>query len=142
VVAARRSAVVLVDAIIGTVLLGIALVVIIGLSGQALSMQSRGQDLQLAAMLLDEQLSLVLLRGPDSYASRFPAEGLCDAPYEKYRYRLEFSGGTGGDPYLVRASVTWTSGGRTLTERVETFVAPRPTEEPIRRPDEAVSRYQ
>lgn len=141
-VAARRSAVVLVDAIIGTVLLGVALVAIIGLSGRALSMQARGQDVQVAAMLLDEQLGLVLMRGADTYASRYPAEGACDSPYQDYRYRLEFSGGVGGDAYLVRATVSWGRAGRVMSESVETYVAPRSTEEPIRRPEEPISRFQ
>ncbi|MCC6660272.1 MAG: hypothetical protein IT437_05245 [Phycisphaerales bacterium] len=134
--------VILVDAIIGAVILGVALVVIIGLSGRALSSQSRGQELQVAAMLLDEQLGLVTMRGADNYAAAFPAEGSCDAPYQDYRFKLEFSGGTGGGAYRVRATVSWTTGGRPRSETAETLIAPRTEEDPVRRPETPVSRYQ
>jgi Tfp pilus assembly protein PilV len=134
--------VILVDAIVGAVILGVALVAIIGLSGRALSSQLRGQELQVAAMLLDEQLGLVAMRGADSYASAFPAEGQCDAPYQDYRFKLQFSGGSGGDAYRVRATVTWTSGGRARSESAETMIAPRTEEDPVRRPDEPINRYE
>ena len=138
----QRRAVILVDAIIGAVILGVALVAIIGLSGRALSSQSRGREIQIAAMLLDEQLGLVAMRGADSYASAFTAEGPCDAPYQDYRFKLEFSGGSGGEAYRVRATVTWTSGGRPRSEAAETMIAPRTEEDPVRRPEEPVSRYE
>jgi Tfp pilus assembly protein PilV len=137
-----RRGVVLVDAIIGAVLLGLALVAIIGLGGRALSLQARGQDLQIAAMLLDEQLNMVLMRGADNYTSRFSARGPCDAPYQDFSYELTFSGGSGGQPYLVRATVSWNRAGRTLSESIETCVAPRSDEEPDRRPGQTVNRFQ
>lgn len=138
----QRSGVALVDAIVAAVLLGLALAAIVGLTGRAVSSQIRGEELQIAAMLLDEQLNLVLMRGPDDYESRFPVEGRCEAPFEGYLYRLEFSGGSGGDPYLVRATVSWESGGRGRSETIATYVAPRAAQEPERRPAESVGRLQ
>jgi hypothetical protein len=138
-----RSGVVLVDAIVAAVLLGVALAVMIGLGGRALSAQGTGEKLQTAAMLLDEQLNLVLARGADEYASRFPTQGFCDPPFQNFEYKIEFAGGQSGDPYRVTATVSWLQGGRTWTESIETMIAPRLGEEPdpIRRPDEAVNRW-
>ncbi len=135
---------VLVDAIVGSVLLGVALAVIIGLAGRSLSAQKRGEELRVAAMLLDEQLNLVLMRGPDEYASRFDTVGACDTPYANYSYRVDINGGQSGDPYLVRATVSWASGGRLRSESVETFMSPRLGEDPDRerRPQEAVDRWE
>lgn len=139
-----RRAVVLVDAIIGSVLLGIVLAVMIGLAGRSLSAQKRGEELRTAAMLLDEQLSLVLMRGPDEYASRFDVEGVCDAPFSAYSYKVDIAGGQSGDPYVVRATVSWSSAGRVRSESVETCMSPRLGDDPDpeRRPAEAVDRWE
>lgn len=140
---ARERGVVLVDAIVAAVLLGVALAVMIGLGGRALSAQSTGEQLQTAAMLLDEQLNLVLARGPDNYAGRFPVQGQCDKPYDNFTYHLDFSEGQSGDAYRVLATVTWMSGGKPRSESIETLIAPRLGDEPdpVRRPDEAVNRW-
>jgi hypothetical protein len=142
-VVARRSFM-LVDAIIGSILLGVALTSIVGLASRALSAQTEGEELQTAAMLLDEQLALVLARGPDSYASRFDTEGECDPPFQRYHFALAIGGGQGGDAYKVTATVTWTSGGRQRSESVETLIAPRLGEDPDpdRRPPVSVDRMQ
>lgn len=134
----------LVDAIVAAVLLGAALAVTIGLSGQALSSQARGRDLRTAAMLADEQLSLVLARGPDEYARRFPVEGACDAPFERFRYRLDFVSGSSADAYLVRATISWSSGLTPGSLTVETLVAPRRGDDPDpdRLPDAPPERLQ
>lgn len=139
----RRRGVMLVDAIVAAVLLGVALAVMIGLGGRAISSQATGEQLQTAAMLLDEQLNLVLARGADDYASRFPTRGPCEAPFQNFEYALEFSGGQSGDAFRVIAMVSWTSGGRVWSESVETMIAPRLGEEPDpeRRPGEAVNRW-
>lgn len=135
--------VVLVDAIVASVLLGVALAVMIGLGGRALTAQGTGEKLQTAAMLIDEQLNLVLANGPDEYASRFPTQGFCDPPFQNFEFKLEFSGGQAGDAFRVVATVSWRQGGRVWSESVETLIAPRLGEEPDpeRRPDEAVNRW-
>jgi Tfp pilus assembly protein PilV len=133
----------LIDAIVAAVLLGVALAVMIGLGGRALSAQGTGEQLQTAAMLLDEQLNLVLARGADNYGSRFPTQGPCDIPFQNYFFKLEFSEGQSGDAYRVVATVSWMSGGRQMHESIETLIAPRLGDEPdpTRRPDEAVNRW-
>src|SRR5690606_4616821 len=67
--AARRRGFILVDVIVAGVLLGIGLVTVIGLTGSAIASQRRGEELQVAAMLADEQLNLALAVGPEAYAS-------------------------------------------------------------------------
>jgi hypothetical protein len=131
-----------VDIVVGVVLLGIVVVTLLNLVSRAVSAQAMGEQMQTAAMLIDEQLNLVLARGPDNYASRFPAEGVCEAPFEDYRYRLTFEGGGGGDCYTVRATVFWVSGGLERSETIETLVAPRVGEDtdPVRQPDQVVER--
>jgi Tfp pilus assembly protein PilV len=138
----RRAGVVLVDVIVAAVMLGISLTAMISMTGRALTAQRSGQELQAAAMLADEQLHLVLARGPDNYSSRFGAEGVCEAPFEHYRYRLEFSSGEGGDPYRVVATIAWQGGRGEESVSVETMMAPRLGEEPDpdRRPEDTVER--
>ncbi len=135
----------LADVIVGAVILGAALAVIVGLAGQAVTAQSKGRDLALAAMLADEQLNLVLARGPDDYAKRFATQGPCDPPFADFSYRLEFSGGVGAEPYAVAATVLWSRawGAQQLT--IRTLVASRTgtgdtDPDPDRRPDSPVQR--
>ncbi len=139
----HRRGVVLIDSIVAAVLLGVALAVMIGLGGRALSSQKSGEELQTAAMLIDEQLNLVLARGADDYASRFPIRGQCDKPFEKFEYSLDFSEGQSGDPYRVIATVSWMVGGKQRSESVETLIAPRLGDDPdpLRKPDQAVNRW-
>lgn len=139
---ARRRGVVLVDAIVGTILLGVSLAVMLGMLGRAISSQTQGEELQTAAMLIDEQLNLVLARGPDSYGKQYPLEGPCDAPFSQYRYKLTIDGGQGGDPYRVAAMVSWVSVGRERAVSCETYIAPRLGDDPDppRRPEETVTR--
>lgn len=132
----------MVDAIAGAVILGVALAALLGVVGRAIDQQARGEELRVAAMLLDEQLNLVLMRGADSYETRFDTEGACDPPFEGYTYRIEILGGEAGFPYLVRATVSWDRNGRTRSESVETLIAPRLGDDPDpeRTPDEGVTR--
>ncbi len=137
-----RRGVMLVDVIVATVMAGAALAVIIGLSSRAMTAQRQGEDLRAAAMLIDEQLNLVLARGPDDYGGRFPVEGACDAPFERFRFRLDISGGDGGEAYRVVATVTWPDAGVIRSAVVETRIAPRLGDEPDpeRRPEETINR--
>jgi len=93
-------------------------------------------------MLIDEQLNLVLARGPDDYAREFSTEGRCDPPFDDYAFEVEIDSASPGDAYLVTASVSWTSAGRLRTERVSTLMAPRLGDDPdpIRVPAQIVDR--
>ncbi|MEI7658719.1 MAG: hypothetical protein WCK33_11710 [Phycisphaerae bacterium] len=144
-IARRRDAsargVMLADILVAVVLLGSALAMMVAMTGRAMRAQRAGEELEVAAMLLDEQLQLVLARGPDNYGARFPLEGVCEAPYESFRYRLEITAAS-GSAYVVVATVTWASGGRVRTESVETRIAPRRGDDPDpdRKPQETVDR--
>lgn len=135
-----RRASILVDVIIGSVILGLAITAMIGLVGRAISTQNEGEQLQTAAMLIDEQLALVLARGPDSYASRYDTQGQCDPPFEKFRYALDIQEQGGSRPYAVKATVFWDTGGRERSASIETLIAPRPGEVEVRTLDQNVTR--
>lgn len=141
-VAGLRRGVALIDAIIAAVILGVALSAIIGLGNQALNSQRVGEELRTAAMLADEQLNLVLARGPDEYAKRYGTSGECDAPFERFGFDLQFVAGSGGEPYKVTATISWDSSGRDRTIAVEAKISPRlgTDIDPDRRPEAAVER--
>ncbi len=140
----QRTGVMLVDVLVSVVLLGAALAVLLGMAGRALIAQKNGEQLQIAAMLLDEQLQLIIARGPDNYTKEFPMEGACDTPYESFRYELDISGGSGGGAYEITATITWFASGRLQSETVQTRIAPRLGEEPdpVRTPQETVDRLE
>jgi type II secretory pathway pseudopilin PulG len=142
----RRRAFALVDVIVATVLLAVTLAVSVSLTGQAISNQARGERLADAAALADEQLALVLARGPDDYARRFAVSGACDEPFSNYAFTLAFSGGTSvGEPYTVTCTISWTDGTDKREVRVSTLMAPRSGSadgqpDPDRKPATTVNR--
>jgi Tfp pilus assembly protein PilV len=135
----------LIDVITAAILLGVALAVVIGLISRAISSQKLGEDLQVAAMLADEQLNLVLARGPDEYSKQFPTDGACDAPFERFSYALDINGGSDSSPYTVAVTIRWPGGpsrdGRSIT--IETLMASRLGDDPDpdRLPVEPIQRY-
>lgn len=126
----------LVDAIVGAVILALSLVAVIGLTGSAISSQSRGEQLQTAADLVDERLNLVLALGAETYPGVFPLKGQCDEPFSKYSYEVALQQRGEGNPYLVTATVRWNAGGRPQELSAQTMVAPRVGDDPdpVRRP--------
>lgn len=132
----------LVEAVVAAAVLGVALVVVIGLTGDAVSAQSRAERLETAARLADEQLNLVLALGPEGYEAQFPASGRCDPPFEDFAYDVALVPGAGGEAYRVRATITWPDGARSRQLTLETRVAPRLGEDPDpeRKPQETLSR--
>lgn len=139
-----RPGVALLDAIVAAIILGIALAFLMGLAGQAIRSRAQGEELQTAAMLADEQLNLVLARGPDDYGKRFPVRGQCDEPFERFSYQLEFGTATELIPYDVKATISWVSGGETRSIVVETRMAVRSGDDPdpIREPEQPMDRNQ
>lgn len=144
-IAPRRRGFLLVDVLVAGILLGVALSVVIGLASRSILTQRRGQDRAIAAMLADEQLNLVLARGPDNYANRYPVEGPCDEPFSTYTYRVEIAGsGSGGDAYRVSATISWPSLAGTEQFALRTLIAPREGDDPDpdRVPETTVERLQ
>lgn len=138
-----KRGVILIDAIVGTILLSIALATVLGLASRALRSQVQGDRLAVVANLLDEQLNLVLMHGPDDYSRQFKTRGKCDEPFEEYRFDLDFSGGNGGDPYEVTATILWDTPAGEQSRSIQTSMAPRLGDEPdpIRQPVETVERF-
>lgn len=138
-----RRGMILVDALVATVLLGLSLAIVMSLVSRALTLQRQGERLEVAAMLIDEQLNLVLARGAENYSSRFGLAGKCDAPYQDYAYALAIEGAGTSDAFLVTATVSWRDGGREQKESVQTRIAARRGDEadPERRPKETVERF-
>jgi hypothetical protein len=131
----------LVDAIVAVIILGVSLAVILSLTGQALSSQRRGEELQNAAMLADEQLNLVLTRGPDDYAKTYPMDGDCDEPFEPYHFKLTIEGQGDSAPYKVSCVISWDSAGRPESVHVDTLIAARSLVNQIdRQPTDPVER--
>lgn len=139
-----RRAVALVDAIVAVIILGVSLSVILSLTGQAISSQRVGEEIQNAAMLADEQLNLVLTQGPDDYAKSFPIDGVCDAPFDTspaYRFKLQIDGQGDTAPFKVRCTITWDSSGRERSVSVDTLIAARTLTNQIdRQPVDPVER--
>ena len=137
-----RRGFLLLDSIVATVILGIALSVVLGLGSLAISSQSRGEQEQVAAMILDEQLELVVAVGPEAFASVFERRGTAPAPFENYEYEVDIEALGNRDPFKVTATVTWTHAGRERSLTVETLIAARLGEEPDpdRRPQESLGR--
>ncbi len=141
----RGRGVFLVDVIVASILLGVALAVMLSMAGRAIDSQATGERLQIAAMLADEQLNTVLLYGPEEFGARAVAEGPCDAPFEAYRYRVDIgAGGEGGEAFEVTATIQWSEYGRPRSLSIETMIAPRLGDEPDpdRKPKKAVERDQ
>jgi hypothetical protein len=135
--------VILVDAILGAVLLGMTLAAMLTIAGRAVRAQGEGQRIATAAALIDEQLNLVLARGPDNYASRFATDGPCDAPFGDYSYRIDVRGGQSAEAYDVVVTVQWVYAGRLRSASISTRIAPREGDEPNpeRAPAEPVERF-
>lgn len=140
-----RRGVALLDALIAAILLGVALAAIVSVASTALASGRLGQEIATAATLADEQLQLVLARGPDDYARRFPVKGACDAPFQAYRYELSIGQGSAGQAYKVSATVAWDSARGPQSIVVETLIAAREAGEngerdPVRTPQNSVER--
>lgn len=137
-----RRAYALLDVLVAGVLLGIVLVAVMGLTSQALSSQTKGEQLQTAAMLADERMNLVLMTGPDRYEGNFQLEGECDAPFDSFRYRVEIESGAEGAAWPVRVVIAWKSLGGEQSFALDARLAPRLGDDPDpdRKPAETISR--
>lgn len=137
-----RRAFALVEAVVATIMLGVGLASIVGLISSALASQRSGTQLEVAAMLADEQLGLVVAAGPDNYKRIFSAQGMCEAPYEDFTYSVDIDKRSGGDPAIITCTISWKAGQRDRSLIVETLLAPRLGDDPDpdRRPETTVER--
>ncbi|MCB9861412.1 MAG: hypothetical protein H6815_13285 [Phycisphaeraceae bacterium] len=137
-----RTGIILAEAIAGTVVLAIVLVISLGITGRALRAQATGERTQTAAMLLDGKLNEVLMLGPEGYLAENKLEGTFAAPFDNFWFDLSIKGGRSGDPYDVSVTVYWTSRNRTRSETVGTMIAPHLGDDPTpeRKPEETLDR--
>lgn len=131
------------EALIGGAMLGIGLMVLLGITSQSLSHQRLGEERIVAAALLDELLSEVLMESPLDYLSKYGLASPFDAPFEKYSYQINLEDQGDSEPYRVTATVFWFSNGSERSETIETLIAqPRgdEEEEEIREPGTPIDR--
>jgi len=137
-----RRAFSLVEAVVATIILGIALTVLLGLIARAVGSQTRGEQLATASMLADNQLNLVLALGPEAYPTEFDMRGKCEPPFADYAYELTLTPRGQTDPYDVAVTISWVSAGRDRSMMIETRIAPRRGDEPDpeREPEQTIAR--
>ncbi|NRA57054.1 MAG: hypothetical protein HRU13_02905 [Phycisphaerales bacterium] len=139
----RRPGFLLVDVIVGTVLLGIALGGILTVSVRALSLQRESGDLRQAGMVADEIMSTVHAYGTDEYRNVIRSRGRATAPFDRFSYEIDVDGGGVGEPDEVEVLVTWQSAtGQRRSFVLEALIAPRLGDEPDpnRQPPEPIDR--
>ncbi|MBX3354727.1 MAG: hypothetical protein KF724_03400 [Phycisphaeraceae bacterium] len=129
----------LIDALLGGLLLAIALVAVLSLSARSLQMERAGEEEVVAASLLDEVLSLVLAEGPVDFPKVHDTAGRFDPPFGDWEFEVLIEAQGLGDPWRVLAIVRSPSG---ATYRCGTLLAPRPEDAPIimRRPPQRLER--
>lgn len=76
---AMRRGFAMLDAILGGVLLAVGLAAVVTLASRSLQMERRGEREVVAAALLDEILTEVLVEGPVDYPKVFDTAGACEA---------------------------------------------------------------
>ena len=129
----------LIDVIIAGVILGIGLTTLFALTSRSLDMQRDGEIQVMAAGMLDDLLSTVLLEGPADFPDLHPIGGRGEYPYEQFEYRVNINDPGEGEPYRIEAVVIHDSG---RTYRCETLIAAKLGDEPdpIRYPEEPIDR--
>lgn len=139
----RRSGFLLVDVLVGTVLLGVALGGILVVSTRALAMQREAASLRQAGMVADEVMSTIYAYGTEEYTRVIRARGRASEPFERFEYRVDIDTGNAGEPDEVNVLVTWRSAtGQPRSLELDALIAPRLGDEPDpnRMPPEAIER--
>jgi type II secretory pathway pseudopilin PulG len=133
---------VLLDALVATVILGVAIAGIMGLSAAAIRSQTIGEQLQIASMIADERLEMVVALGPDGYQAEEPRRDDAADPFAAYEWEVDIEPGPVGDPSFVTVTVTWSHAGQTQSLTIDTLVAPRLGDDPDpdRQPQESLGR--
>lgn len=135
----RRRGFALVDVIIAGVILGIGLTMLFTLTSRSLDLQRQGEIEVMAAAMMDNILSIVLLEGPADYPDLHSTSGQGQFPYEQFEYRVDIADPGEGEPYSIAVEVTHLTG---RSYRCETLIAAKLGDEPdpIRYPEEPIDR--
>lgn len=135
----KRRGFALMDAILGGLLLAIALTGVLSLATRSMQMLREGEEEVIASVLLDELLSMVLVEGPADFPKLHDTAGRFDGPHSDWSFELLIESQGLGDPWRVVATVRSPRG---ESYRCGTLVAPRPENAPIvnRRPPQRIER--
>lgn len=139
----QRPGFLLVDVLVGTVLIGIALGGILAVSTRALSMQREAGDLRQAGMVADEVMSTIHAYGVESYTKVIRARGQASEPFERFAYVVSVRTRSSGEPDEVSVRVSWNSAtGQPRSFVLDALIAPRLGDDPDpnRRPPETIER--
>ena len=101
----RSGGFTLIEVIIAGVILALGAASLLSLTSRALQMQRRGEQKIIAASLLDELLSTVLVEGPQDFVQMNSMNGPCDFPFEEWQYKVEIDSAVGRDPFRIIATV-------------------------------------
>ena len=123
----QRGGFTLIEVIIAGVILALGAASLLSLTSRALQMQRKGEQKIIAASLLDEILSTVLMEGPQDLVQMNSLSGTCDPPFDEWEFRLEIDSAVGTDPFRVLATVLSPDGDEF---NCATLIAPRLGEEP------------
>ena len=123
------------------VLLGIGLSVALSLASTSIARQVLGEQNLVAAWLADEQMSLVVMEGPEMYLQNNQTNGQFEPPFEDYSYEVIVKHVGDWEPYEVKVFIDWDEKRRFF--QLESLIAPRqgePDEPEDRIPLEAIDR--
>ena len=137
----RRRGIALFEVVIAAVILGIGLSVALSLAATALSQQTLGERNMVAAWLADEQMSLVVMEGPQQFLRVHPTSGVLPPPFDAYSYDVEVQHVGDWEPYEVTVFISWDGGDRNF--QLQSLVSPRqgdPLEFDDHRPLEPIDR--
>lgn len=129
----------LLDAMLGGLLLAVALAAVLSLASRSMQMERAGEEEVAAAALLDEVLSMVLVEGPAEYPKRQDTAGRFDPPFSDWEYEVLIEPQGLGDPWRVLAQVRSPTGS---TYKCGTLLAPTIEDVPviIRKPPLPIER--
>jgi hypothetical protein len=113
----------LVEALVGGVILSVGLAVIVSLVTRSLAAQQAGEQQVVAAALLDELLSTVLVEGPIEYPRRYDMAGRFEPPFEQYDFQIEIEDQGEAEPFLVTATVHWGPARSPRSATVQTLIS-------------------
>jgi uncharacterized membrane protein YgcG len=117
------------DVILAGVMLGVGLAVMLSLASRTVAMQAEGQKQVVAAWLMDEMLSMVLVEGPVIYPQLYPTHGRFDPPFDDYEYELDIEDIGLREPMRVTATVRWAHGRGLRQVSAQTYIAERQEEQ-------------
>ncbi|MCH2133427.1 MAG: hypothetical protein MK116_06735 [Phycisphaerales bacterium] len=118
-----RRGVALVEVILAALILGIGLSVSLSLATTSLKRQGLGEHNLTAAWLADEQMSMVLMEGPQQFLQTHPTSGTFDPPFDEFDYEVEIQHVGDYEPYTVEVYITWDGNDRQFV--LDAIIAPR-----------------